>query len=110
VTGVGKLEPKPSGDGGSLDDMPTLTIPAAESSAPHWEALKDLVQAGHYEVRQIFRLYPAGDELAELGPGQAGPVRCETVLYLDDDDQPRTAVHLPSGKWKTRSGWSVESR
>ncbi len=105
----GKHKP-PSSDGRNVPDMPTLTLPAADSKAPQWEALKGLVQAGHLDVCQVVRVYSAGDELAELGPGQAGPERCETALYLTDDGQPRTAVHLPSGKWTTRPGWSVESR
>src|SRR6478609_5354981 len=105
---MGRLEP--SEQGRNVPGMPTLTIPAADSKAPQWEALKTLVQAGQLDVALVIRVYSAGDELAEFGPGQAGPERCETVLYLTDDDQPRTAVHLPSGKWKTRPGWSVGSR
>lgn len=105
---MGLLEP--SDKGRNVPAMPTLTLPAAESKAPQWEALKQLVQAGHFDVCQVIKIYAAGDPLAERAPGQAGPEPVETILYIDEHDQPRTALHLPSGKWATRAGWSVESR
>ncbi len=105
---MGLLEP--SGGRRNVHGMPTLTLPAVDSKAPQWEALKQLVQAGHLDVTQVVRVYAAGDALAERAPGQAGPEPVETVLYIDEHDQPRTALHLPSGKWTTRAGWSVVSR
>lgn len=104
---MGRLTP--SGDRSSVPSMPTLTVPATDSKAPQWEALKTLIQAGQLDVCRVFRVYAAGDPLTEWVPGQAGPEPAETVLYLTDDDQPRTAVLLPSGKWATRAGWSVGS-
>lgn len=100
---------RPSDDGRSVPDMTTLTVPHADSKAPQWDALKQLIGTG-VDCLQVFRVYAVGDALAERVPSQVGPVSAETVLYLDSRSRPRTATRLPDGEWTSRPGWGEPAK